>query len=102
MYKCQNGLCLILSLDYIQQWIASSRITRDRWVWEIFIFLGLCTAVHKTLHNTLVLSYVLHPSRGSFAGHQIEQEYREFKRQEFAAFLLTYENLVTNNSLVLT
>ena len=39
-------LGLILSIDHIKQWITSTRIIQDRWIWRICIFPGLCAAVH--------------------------------------------------------
>ena len=47
-------LCLVLSPDCIQQWIASTHIIQDRWIWDIYIFPDLCTAVHKAFYHTLV------------------------------------------------
>ena len=42
--------CLILLLDYIPQWITSTRITQDQWIWEIYIFPRL---VHSYAQSSL-------------------------------------------------
>ena len=76
------ALCLILLLDYIPQWITSTCITQDWWKWEIYIFPGLCTDMHKALYHTLVLSYGM-KSQSKF-GKQSVETFKEKLREHYS------------------